>query len=126
MGAGAGKFLGVRKILAQNFPNLPKKLQKMSLPTQEKSLHVIWSPFFSNQSTMGAIFARIFREFAEIIRGFTKVFTYFAQISTILSVFWGILPGFSPNQNFWGCTCTPASYTTEAKDAPVEEIVWKI
>jgi len=29
--------------------------------------------------------------------------------------FSGILPGFSPNQNFWGCSCTPytpASYTT--------------
>jgi len=23
------------------------------------------------------------------------------------------LPGFSPNQKFWGCACTPASYTSE-------------
>jgi len=23
-----------------------------------------------------------------------------------------ILPEFSTNQNFWGCACTPASYTT--------------
>jgi len=26
--------------------------------------------------------------------------------------FSGILPGFSTNRNFWGCACTPASYTT--------------
>ena len=41
-----------------------------------------WASFFSNQTTLGAIFARIFREFAQICRYFAKVFTDFAQIFT--------------------------------------------
>jgi len=63
-----------------------------------------WAPFFLNQSTLGAILARIFREFAQIFPGFTDLF-----------------PGFSPNKTFWGsaCTpCTPASYTTVCSDSP--------
>jgi len=51
------------------------------------------------------IFARIFRKFAQIFRDFAKVFTDFAQNSADFL-------GFSPNQNFWGCTCTSTSYTT--------------
>ena len=98
MGVGAGKFLGVRKIFARISPIVPEKF------SEEESLHVI----FSNQTTLGPIFARILRKFAQIFRGFAQVFTDFAQISTDLPIFSGILPGFSPDQNFWGCACTPA------------------
>jgi len=58
----------------------------------------LWAPFFSNQSKLGAIFARIFKVFAQI-------FGDFGRVSQILQT----LPEFSPNQNFWGCACTSAS-----------------
>jgi len=41
---------------------------------------VILGTIFSNQSTLDAIFACIFREFGWIFRDFAKVFTDFAQI----------------------------------------------
>jgi len=36
----------------------------------------------------------------------------FPGLSGILPKFLEILPGFSTNQNFWGCACIPVSYTT--------------
>ena len=75
-----------------------------------------WAPFLSNQSQLSTIFDGIFREFAQIFKDFTKVFTDFGQI---LMGFARILPRFSPNQNFWGCVCTPcgfASFTTALCD----------
>jgi len=68
---------------------------------------------FLNQSRLDAIFAHIFREFLQIFRDFAKVFTDFAQTFPRIFRFSGILPGFSPHQNFWGCTYTPGSYTTD-------------
>jgi len=65
-----------------------------------------WAPLLSNQSKLGAIFARIFMEFAQSFRDFRK-------FSQILPRFPLILPGFSPNQNLWGCACTPVSDTTD-------------
>ena len=64
---GAGKFLGVRRIFARIFPNLSEKLLGHFLckcflmktvvgMTSKKSLHVIF----------GAIFTRIFIEFAMV------------------------------------------------------------
>jgi len=47
---------------------------------QKQRLHVISGAMFSNQSTLGAIFACIFRGFAQIFRDFARVFTDFAQI----------------------------------------------
>ena len=48
--------------------------------------------FFSNQSTLGAVSARTFRDFAQILRYFAKVsrvFTDFAQISANFArIFW--------------------------------------
>ena len=70
----------VGRIFARNFPNLPKKLMSRFLceyflikavfgMSSKKGLHVILGAIFSSQSTMGAIFACIFKEFAQI---FTK------------------------------------------------------
>jgi len=36
------------------------------------------------------------------------------RFSEVLSKFSRILPTFLTNQTFWGCICTPASYTTVA------------
>jgi len=34
------------------------------------------------------------------------------NVETFVPEFIQILPEFSTNQKFWGCACTPASYTT--------------
>jgi len=60
-------------------------LQKSSSCDFERHLFQIkprWVPFFSNQTTLGAIFASIFRDFAQIFWDFAKVFTDFSLIST--------------------------------------------
>jgi len=56
------------------------------------------APFFSNQSTLGAIFACIFREFAQIFRDFAKVFTDFQRL----------FPDFHQIKTFGGALETPA------------------
>jgi len=58
----------------------------------------IRASLFSDQSTLCAIFAQIFREFVKVPSDFPGLY--------------GILTGFSPNQHFWGCGCTPTSYTS--------------
>jgi len=60
--------------------------------------------------TSGTISVHIFREFVQIFRYFAKVFTDFAQISADFARIFRDFPGFSTNQNFWGCawtSCTP-------------------
>jgi len=64
--AGAGKFLGVRRIFAQI---CPKKNPKTKTPPQKNdcvSFHV--GPFFSNQSTLSTKFAQIVPKLAHISR----------------------------------------------------------
>jgi len=39
-----------------------------------------WAPYFSNQKTLGAIFARILKEFAQNFQDFVKIFIDFAQL----------------------------------------------
>ena len=46
---------------------------------------------FWSQTTLGPIFSWIFMDFDQIFRDVIRI---------------------STNQNFWGCACTPASYTT--------------
>jgi len=118
----AGKFLGMRRIFAQISPNLPEKLQKIDCI----SFHV--GRIFSTQSTSSTIFAQIYLnspEKKQKKRLHFDVGCHFCEInahtailrrySHILPKFLQILPGFSPNQNLWGCDCTPctpASYTS--------------
>ena len=102
VGAGAGKFLGLRRIFARISPNLPEKffvqfclqfsptkimktffwcdLQKKVFMCFFANLGVI----FWSQTTLGAIYSRIFRN----------------------------LLRFSTNQNFRGCACTPCTPTS--------------
>jgi len=61
----------------------------------------IRAPLFSNQSMLAAIFAQIFREFR--------------RFSEILPGFYRILLRLSPNQNYWGCDCTPDAYTSVSR-----------
>jgi len=60
--------------------------------------HVIFGSNFSNQSTLGAIFARIFVEFAQIFRDFLKISTDFARI-------------FPKSKHLW-CARTPTPLIT--------------
>ena len=101
----ASKFLGVWRNFAGILPILPEKYFKKT-DLQKKSsrqsgaiscqqgrcyfqIKACWAPFWFR-------FTGSFRRFSEILPGF-----------------YGNLPGFSPNQNFWKCgciPCTPASY----------------
>jgi len=121
---GAGKVLGVRRIFAQISPNLPEKLLGHFLceyflmktvfcfDLQTNVFMWFWAPIFSNQSTFGSIFARIFREFARIFKGLRSFSQILPKFLRILTGFSRFLPRFSPNLNCWGRACTPASYTT--------------
>jgi len=107
IGVGEGKCLVVRRNLTRIFPNLPENvwatfraniftsgLFRDDLP--KKDPHVIlqtlgaifqfkpcWVPFFSNQTTLGAIFfprfsgnlGRFFKYFAQHARKFARIFT---------------------------------------------------
>jgi len=90
---GASKFLGVQRIFAQISPNLPKKLFS----------NFCW-PFFGVASKNGLhlIFCK---RWAPFLPRFSGILPW---ISMILPKFSGIFPKFPTNQNFWGCTFTPA------------------
>ena len=94
IGLGAGKILGVRRNFAQILPNLLEKYFK-KVSSHKKLFVSIRAPLVSNQTMLGAIFAQIFREFYKVLRDFSLILEDFTRIS------W-VLPGFSPNQNFWG------------------------
>ena len=88
-GVGAGKFLGVRKIFARIFPNLPEKQKvfrqlfvRIFSPTRimRTFSEMTSNAIFSKQTTFGAIFVRIFRKFAQILWDFVNTFNDFAQI----------------------------------------------
>jgi len=88
---------------AKDFPKRARKIFWATFCANIFSWRPSWALFSWNQKTLGTSFARDFKEFAQVLIGFAK----FSQI----------LPGFSPNQNFWGCAftpCTPASYTGAA------------
>jgi len=68
----------------------------------------IFGAIFRSQKILGAILTR----FSEILPRYLGILFGF---SGILPEFSRIFSGFSTNQNFWGCACTPctpASYTT--------------
>ena len=67
-----------------------------------------WSQFISYQITLGTIFTRIFRKFAQIFRDFTKAFTDFAQISKYFSRIFISSKLLRVNLHL----CTPISCTT--------------
>jgi len=64
---------------------------------------------------LGAIlprFSGILPRYLGILFGFSGILPKFSEFLPTSS---GILPGFSTNQSFWGCACTPctpASYIT--------------
>ena len=86
IGVEAGKFLGVRRIFAQISPNLPEKHSKEN-DLQDKRLHFDFECYFCK------------------IKAHTAILRRYSHI----------LSGFSPNQTFWGCACTPASYPSVDK-----------
>ena len=80
---------------------------------------------FLRSNTVGYHFAQIFREFAQTLSDFVKIFRHLAQIFRDFPEISGILPGFSTNQNFWGCACTsstppptPLGKTLQCKRGP--------
>jgi len=55
---------------------------------------------------------QFFRKFTQIFRDFAMLFADSALVSTDSARNFRVFPAFPPNQNFWGCSCTPASNTT--------------
>jgi len=123
---GAGNFWVEQRIFARISPSLPEKffcdvcLQIFSHNdhedffdvTPEKRSSCVFlqtvSANFWSQTTLGAIFVRIFRNSVQIFRVFVQIFRKFAQIFRHFA-------RFSTNQNFRGALsppCTPASCTT--------------
>jgi len=120
-----GSYFWGTKDFCPNFPKLARKnfgpsavhcmRTEFRMSTKKQRLHVILGAIFSNQSTLGAGFACIFKEFAQIFRDFVKVCTDFAQ--TFLE-FARIFRDFSrifTKSRLLGVRLhpfTPASYTT--------------
>ena len=135
IGVGASKFLRVRRIFSRISSNLPKKfwatfcenifLWRPFLEWKKVFMWfcTCWGSIFSNQSTLDdnvfkskqigrhfcPYFPRVSPDFQRFCQGFHRFCPDFPRIFR----FSGILPGFSPHQNFWGCTYTPGSYTTD-------------
>ena len=93
---GAGKFLGMRKIFGQIFPNVPEKslghflcedLMKtlFRMISNKRSSCEFARHLFQIKHTLGAIFASIFSNFPQIFRDFKNVVTDFAHIFTDLA-----------------------------------------
>ena len=90
-------------------PDSPKLAQKILKyfkinDVQKKAFHVnsgaLWSPKKSFSYQFG-------RHYFQIKACWAPFF-----LSGSFRTFSKILRGFAPNQNFWGCSCTPASYTS--------------
>jgi len=94
---GAGKFLGVRRILARSPPNLPEKFcvtfaQKFSTIKNpfwcdlQKRIHVFfckrWAPFFEFKQRWAPFF-QFKQRWAPFLPGFSGIFPGFQQIKTI-------------------------------------------
>ena len=106
-------ILGVRSIFARIYPNLPENVwaifcalhEDRILDDLQKNVFMwLWVPF----SQIKARRAPFLLAFLGSLPRFSGILRRFSQIS----------PGFSPNQIFWGCACTPctpASCTTELK-----------
>jgi len=101
---GAGKFLGARRNFPGIVPNLPEKYFKKSYLHKKSSRQ---SGAISRQ------FGRCYFQIKACWAPFWLRFTgSFVRLSDIFPGFYGILSGFSSNQNFWGCDCIPSSYTS--------------
>jgi len=100
--------LGVRRIFARNSPNLPKKFLCAFCPqtfshTEHEDVLLVWPP-------KRVVFSC--KLWAPFLPGFSGILPRFSKVLLKSSE---ILPKFSTDQNFSGCACTLASYTTGFK-----------
>ena len=111
IGVGASKFLGMKRIFAQNFPNLPKKLScNFGRPFLWCDLQkMVFTSFSAN---LGCHFSKsnnVGHHFCPNFQGFCSDFQVFCLN------FKGFCPGCKANKNVWECACTVASYTTVSR-----------
>jgi len=116
IGVAARKFLEMPRIFARIFPNMPEKLKvvpttfayKFSFTKIMKTF--LWCDLCKNG--LHLFFCKRWAPFFEVKQGWAPVLLGFSGILPrclgILSGFSGIWPGFSRNQNFSGCACTPS------------------
>jgi len=111
---GAGKFWGCEGFLPEFPQTCPKKIWATFCANifSQADLILEWSPKKGRHvilQKLGAIFFKsnqVWRHFYPDFQGFCKRLYRFPWILP------GILP-ILPNQNFWGCAWTPASYSTD-------------
>jgi len=139
IGVGAGKFLSVRRIFSRISPNFSEKRLGRSLcehflkqnffwdDLQKRGFHMILQKLvgiFSNQTTLGAIFSQIFRDFARIFTDFAQISKYFARIFT-KSKHLGVR--FHPLNlrllHHWSCPLVQCAYS---RPLHVTQLVWAL
>ena len=107
------QILGGAKDFCLNFPKLARKVVVRLLPKNFISQRLL-RPFLVRPPKKGLNFF-----FANVGRHFLKSNNvgrhFFPEFQGFCPNFLGFCPGFFANQNFWGCGCTPASYTTVSK-----------
>jgi len=124
IGVGARKYLGVRRIFARIFSNLPEKFGPLFVRIFSHedrfwnrknfscdSAHV-GGHFFQTEARWTP-FCGICREFAQSFRGFAKVFTDFAQISADFADFQEFCPNFHHIKTFGGALAPSPPFTTD-------------
>jgi len=99
IGVGVGKFMGVKRIFARIFPNLPEKYFVRLLPANFLPQRW-WRPYFGVPPKTGLVF--FCKRWAPFFPGFSRILPRFSRIFF----------EFLTNQNCWGCACTPASCAT--------------
>jgi len=69
---------------------------------------------------------KVFMCFCVFLQTLGAIFQTKQSWAPFLTGFLGILPRFSTNQNFWGCACTPTSYTTGSCQWPAKMFLFCI
>ena len=108
-------------------PNFPKLVRKNVSPLFVHCMNTVFQMTFKKTSSChfgrhclkskqnGAQIKAPFLHFQGVCRDFQKVCEGFHRFCPDFHGFSDVLPGFLPNQNVWGCACTPctpASHTT--------------
>ena len=107
---GEGKVLGVRRIFARISSNLPETFCAVNLCLQifshKNREDIFW---YDLKKGLHVFSTNVDRHF---LKSKNFLAPFLPRLSGTLLRFSEILPGFSTNQNFWECACTPAAYNT--------------
>jgi len=97
IGAEAGKVLGVWRFFFQNFPKLSRKVFCVTFAYKFSPTKIIKIFFWCDLQN---------RSSCDFLPTLGAIFLGQEILGAILPGFWGILPSFPANQNFWEYACT--------------------